>query len=49
MRPFLFKLALPAWIEAIVLLALAELGLPLIFVVAFAMFGGWVLPRDIEL
>jgi len=45
MQSFIFKLALPSWVFSIILLILYEIGLPVIFVIAFALFGGWVLGR----
>jgi hypothetical protein len=45
MQSFIFKLILPAWVASLGLLLAYDLGVPMEFIVAFAMFIGWILGR----
>jgi hypothetical protein len=49
MRGALLRLIVPAWVAILVLLVAYDLGVPMEFIVAFAMFAGWVLGRNVEI
>lgn len=49
MQLSIFKLILPAWVGEVILMVLYELGVPMEFIIAFAMFIGWVLGRNVKI